>query len=91
MIKSSDLDRLHDAAKMIEYDGVEAYYTCVERYGEDIANALIIAFLRRAEGGGEDYPEREGLREKVNVGLKARGLVKDFCPTCGQEVCNGFF
>jgi hypothetical protein len=96
MINPYDLEELHDAAKIIEYDGLDAYYTCVERYGSDIANALIVAFLRRAEGSEHCYPEPEGIRIKVNEGLRKRGLIRDFCPTCGQEryeagVAHNFF
>lgn len=41
-----DLQRFHDAARMIELDGVEGYHSCCKRFGTDIANALVVAHCR---------------------------------------------
>jgi hypothetical protein len=46
-ISEEDLDRYHAAAKSIELDGVGAYNTVRLKYGSEIANVLLIAFLRR--------------------------------------------
>ena len=70
-----DLERLHNACKMIEYDGVEAYHSCVERYGREVANILIISFLRRTLGGFPTFPEQKDIRKKVNDFLKESGIL----------------
>lgn len=74
----NDLDRFHDAAKMIEYDGAQAYRTCCERFGKDVANALLIAYFRRNVMTGSPlnvFPEPEDLREKVNKMLEEEGVL----------------
>jgi hypothetical protein len=84
-MNSVDLQRFHDAAKMIEYDGDQAYRTCCERFGSDIAGVLLVAFLRRAARTEEMYPEPEDLREKVNEYLRKLGLIDEICPFCGGD------
>lgn len=60
---------------MIEYDAAQAYHTCSEVFGTEIANFLIVAFMRRACGSEVEYPEPEGLRELVNEMLEKEGIV----------------
>ena len=70
-----DLARFHAAAKLIEYDAAEAIRTCSERFGRDIAGALLVAFLRRSFGSLDTFPTPEGVVEKVNAFLEEKGLV----------------
>lgn len=76
-ISDEELNRLHDAAKIIEYDGAQAYRTCCQRFGKDITNALLVAYFRRNEMSGplNVYPEPEGLRDKVNQMLIEQGVL----------------
>lgn len=68
--------RLHAAAKIIEYDGFDGYKTVRNRYGENIANALIVSWLRRQLNPvPNQYPCPEDLEEKVNQKLKEKGLL----------------
>jgi hypothetical protein len=68
-------ERWHHAAKLIEVDGVNAYWACRERYGEDIANVLIIAFLRRNFNPNEQFPIPEEVTKKTNYTLCREGLM----------------
>lgn len=83
MVTTTEVEKLHDAAKIIEYDGAQGYYACVEKFGVQIANAMLVAFLRRSFGP-VSFPEQEGLREKVNEHLASVGILKDVCPHCGK-------
>lgn len=70
-----DLARFHAAAKLIEYDAAEGVQTCTERYGRDIAGALLVAFLRRSFGSFDSFPAPDDIIEKVNSFLREKGLV----------------
>lgn len=77
MMTKKRLTQFHEAAKMIEADGIEAYYSVCERFGEDIAGALLIAHLRRAWGsmkGG--WPPSPELVEEVNRVLREDGILE---------------
>jgi len=76
MIDQGAATRLHTAAKIIEADGVHGYTTCRERYGEEIANALIIAFLRRNLNPKDEWPEPETLIEEVNKVLLGEKIME---------------
>jgi len=76
--KMDDLtaSRLNAAAKIIEYDGFEGYWTVRSKYGENIANALIIAWLRtKLNDKPDQYPCPDDLEEKVMVRLREKGLL----------------
>lgn len=76
MITRGQLERFHQAAKMIETDGVEAYHSVSRKFGSDIAAALVIAFMRRSYGSLETYPPREEVMTKTNQFLTDYGLVE---------------
>lgn len=70
-----DLAKCHQAAKIIETDGVGGYWTCRERFGKEIADVLIVALLRKVYNPDEQWPAPDGLAEKVNEQLEKEGLV----------------
>lgn len=76
MIEVIDLPRYHHACKLIEVDGVHGYRTCRERYGTEIANALLVAFFRRCHSSEEQYPPPDSLETDVANALKDAGLLK---------------
>lgn len=76
MITKGQLTRFHQAAKMIETDGVEAYHSVSQRFGSDVATALLIAFIRRNHGSTDAYPPRENIVQKTNKVLGAFGLIE---------------
>lgn len=67
----ADLSRYHAAARMIEDDLDQAYRTCRERYGADVAGALLVAKLRQQLNDNPDqWPPPEDLVDKVNQRLE---------------------
>lgn len=76
MITKDQLERFHQAAKMIETDGVEAYHSISRRFGSDIAAALIIAFVRRNHGSMDTWPAREDIVPRTNRVLSFHRLLK---------------
>ena len=76
MISPDDLDRYHTAARMIEDDMDEAYFSCRRRFGADAAGLLLVALLRQKMNDKPDqWPPPDDLREKVNKVLKDKGLL----------------
>ncbi len=82
-ISEADLERFHDAAKIIEIDAEHGYLTCKRRFGHEVATALLVAFYRREFGSMESYPPRDEVIEKTNEYLKEKQIVRPSCPTCG--------
>lgn len=76
MITKDQLERFHQAAKMIETDGVEAYHLVSQKFGSDIAAALLIAFIRHNNGSMDTYPPREDVVQKTNQVLGTFGLIE---------------
>lgn len=75
MIIRNRLACYHEAAKMIETDGVEAYHTVSERFGSDVAGVLLVAFIRRNQGSMDTFPAREDIVIKTDEILSKHGLV----------------
>jgi hypothetical protein len=72
-INPGDVHVFHAAAKLIEHDGDEGYFTCAQRYGYTVAASLLVAHLRRAFGAGQTYPTSPDVEEKVNAELLRLG------------------
>lgn len=70
------ISRLHEAAKVIEEDGIEGVRTATTIAGEEVALALLIAHLRRGLGS-EAWPSRPDIGEEIIGVLKKHDLVKD--------------
>lgn len=78
------LERAHAAARMIELDGIEGYHTCCDRFGEDVANALVVAFLRQQYSGAEGpHQVRDLAIGQTDNALKGYGA---FTPELVEEV-----
>lgn len=69
------LGATHAAAKIIETDGADGYWTCRQRFGQEVADILLVAFLRRAFNPLGHYPEPDDLEKQVNEFLAAKGLI----------------
>lgn len=76
MIDSHTLLRLHEAAKKIEIDGMEAFYTANAMVGEEVAMALLIAHLRRNLGSTQGFPPDPAIRTQVDALLRKEDLIK---------------
>ena len=72
---SLSLADIQTAAKMIEIDGNEAYYSVRERYGEDMANILLVTHLRRFYGSLDRCPPDSAIDTKVNEMMMMRELL----------------
>lgn len=72
MIRQNDMQRYHDAAKMIETDGIYAYNTVSKKYGEEIANFLVVAFLRRNHNPSDQWPAPENTIKQVREDLETQ-------------------
>jgi hypothetical protein len=82
VVNEARLRRAHQAARIIETDGIEGYRTCTERFGADVANALLVLFLRISHNPEGRYPSPDNLREKVNAVLTKAGI---YCPEREEE------
>jgi len=69
------VEKIQNAAKMIEHDGVSAYQSVQRGCGRDVALTLIIAHLRRQFGGGESFPSDPSIDKKVVDILKEEGII----------------
>lgn len=65
----------HHAAKSIEADGCGAYWTVRTLYGENVAGALLVLFLRMEMGKGQ-WPPADDLIERVNAVLEEDHILK---------------
>lgn len=74
-MREHQVSKYHAAAKLIETDGVNGYRACAARYGTEIANTLIVAFLRRCENPNQQWPEPGDTEEKVNAILKKERII----------------
>ena len=63
------LDDMHAAAKIIETDGFEGYQTCTRKYGPQVAQLLLVAWLRSTYNPERRWPEPEDLKDRVNRAL----------------------
>lgn len=71
-----DVRRFHSAARLIEDDLEEAYLTCRERYGAEVAGVVLVSILRQKLNDQKDqWPPPEDLIEKVNNFLVEHGLM----------------
>lgn len=66
----------HKAARMIELDGVEAYFACREKYGPTIAGAVLVAWLRSQHNQEGKWPD-DDLTERVNRALLQSGRMRE--------------
>ena len=74
MITNEDVKRFHAAARIIEIDGTEGYFSCCERFGSEIAGMALVAWLRAKNG--TDYWPREELIDEVNKILREEGRLE---------------
>ena len=73
-----DLIRFHNAARLIEDDLDEAYRTCRQKYGYEVAGVLLVSLLRQQLNDKKDqWPPSDDLVEKVNDFLAEKGLLDD--------------
>lgn len=73
-----DAQRYHAAARMIEDDLDQAYFTCRRKYGPEVAGVLLVALLRQQLNDKKDqWPPPEDLLYKVNQFLVDKGLMLD--------------
>lgn len=70
-----DVKRFHNAAKMIENDLTEAYYSCRMKYGSDVAGVLLVSILRNNFNPKDKWPVDDSLEEKVNQFLIEKGIL----------------
>jgi len=75
-ITPQDLARFNKAAKLIEYDADQGYRTCCQRYGKEVAGALLVAFFRRCFGSMEAFPTPDHVEPQVENHLREIGLME---------------
>jgi len=76
MITQSQLRKAHEAAKMIELDGAEAFHTCCQRFGHDVGAALVVAHIRHRLNPEGKWPD-EDLESRANEVLIEAGLIRE--------------
>ena len=70
----TSLERLQRAAEMIETEGIDGYSSVVRYCGNEIANALLIAHLRRSMGSMNSYPPDPAIDGKVREFLESNNI-----------------
>ena len=75
MIKNDEIERYHAAAKLIEIDGCQGYFTCKQRFGGTIAGMALVAWLRGQKLDPLGWP-RDELVEEVNKILREEGRLE---------------
>jgi hypothetical protein len=77
-ISIADLERFHRAVRMIEDDMEQAYHTCRNNFGSDVAGVLLVALLRQQLNDKKDqWPPPPELIEKVNSHLSQLGMIRE--------------
>jgi len=72
-----DASRYHAAARMMEDDLHQAYFSCRRKYGPEVAGVLLVALLRQQLNDKKDqWPPPEDLLYKVNQFLVDKGLME---------------
>ncbi|GEM_PF-2177117 len=74
-MSEEDFARANAAAKLIATDGIDGYHTTATHFGEPVANALLVAHLRRIFNPGDRYPEPAGLAARIKNLLRSQGLL----------------
>ena len=74
MFTRAEVERFHAAAKIIELDGVEGVRTCAERFGKDVAGALLVAFIRRNLNPNGAWPT-DKTKDGADRALVVHGLI----------------
>ena len=81
MITQEQANRFHKAARMIELDGAEGYFTCRDKFGADVAGMALIMWARCHIGHTKDeYPSAEVHEQRideVNAHLVEAGRMTD--------------
>jgi len=77
MITNDEVKRFHAAARMIELDGGEGYFSCRDKFGADIAGAALVMYLRGCQMVFDECPRLgyvdEEFDERVNEGMRELG------------------
>lgn len=78
-IHSVDVTRFFHAARVIEDDMEEGYYFCRDKYGPEVAGALLIAALRvKFNDNPNQWPPKEAeLDAKVREFLTDENLLDE--------------
>ncbi len=72
-----DAGRFHNAARGIENDLDEAYWTTRQKYGAEVAGVVLVTILRQKLNDKPDqWPPPEDLAEKVNDFLREKRLMQ---------------
>lgn len=72
---NNDFQRFNRAAKSIEADACEAYHTVKNRFGADVAGALVVLYLRLKFNPEEQWPAPDGVEGQVEEVLKNQGIL----------------
>ena len=70
-----DVVRYHNAVRMIEDDMNEAYFSCRDKYGSDVAGVILVALLRQELRENNNWPPDDSLFQKVNEFLAEKGIL----------------
>jgi hypothetical protein len=73
-MSSTSLERLQKAAKIIESEGINGYSSVVLHYGNEVANTLLVAHLRRDMGSMESHKSDPAIDGKVQKFLESQNI-----------------
>jgi hypothetical protein len=76
MMTQNEAKRFHDAARVIELDGAEGYFSCCDRFGPEVAGMALVMWTRCHFSSENDYPSlevHERLMKKTNKILEEAG------------------
>jgi len=75
-MRLDDAERFHQAAKMIEDDGCEGYFSCCQKFGREVAGTALVMWLRLQKNPNYCWPAPEGLPEEVNKIMQDAGRLE---------------
>ena len=71
---ATSLERLQQAAKIIEVEGISGYPLVVRSFGEEVASAVLVAHLRVTMGSMESFPPNPQIDERVKALLESKNI-----------------
>jgi len=70
----TSLERLQKAAKIIEVEGIDGHPSVVRSFGNEVANFLLVAHLRRNFGSMNSFPPDPAIDGKVQEFLESKHI-----------------
>ena len=75
-MRIDDFERFNAAAKRIEADACEGYFSTTSRYGSEVAGAMLTLYLRLQLNPEQRWPAPDDIETKIAEVLKEYGILE---------------